>query len=692
MSQWQWINPIPPTDQYMNVVHLSSQTYIAVGYFSIMKTTDSGNTWDHHTFDDIPGFQTIFFLDENIGLAGGENGNLVKTENGGIDWEIIESGISEPINDVFFINADVGFIAADKGEIHKTSDGGITWTDCNVAGMNLPFYCISFINENVGYAGGFYGAFYKTTNGGESWSGSEASIGHINAIHLRDQNTIIAATELGIYKSTNGGDSWSQVLSTGNYDVFAMRFNTINIGHAVGYKSEIYKTTDGGDSWSVISAPNDNYLNPWDKGIAFENENKGIIIDWNLHRIDLSLNSWNEIENSGVTSKYLNGVTFSNDTTIYAAGNNAIIKSSYNGREWNIVYENDLHFFNAIAFANENSGFAVGRTADETVVNKGLILNTIDAGKNWTTAHTTQSQLRAICFPSSTIGFAVGQEGKIHKTSDGGSTWVEKSSGVSNHFYSISFVDSQTGLVCGSGGIVMKTADGGETWTSISSGTTNWLYSISISDNGVAHAVGSSKRLIRSTDFGNTWSSVTLSDGMAKTLFAVCFATPNIGYIAGEDGLSYFTTDGGVSWNYKRLPYFDHIYGLASGNEHTMIAVGSWGAILRSYTGPDEFPIENGDDDDTNTYISPINYEDSLHLIAYPNPFSKFFYIQGQFTENQDVKVELFSIVGKLVYSRNHQITNNRTLVNPNNIIPGIYYLRITRGTQIQALKIINVQ
>src|SRR5580658_487807 len=59
---------------------------------------------------------------------------------------------------------------------------------------------------------------------------------------------------------------------------------------------------------------------------------------------------------------------------------------------------------------------------------------------------------------------AVGDAGTIVRTTDGGATWVQISSGTNAALTGVSFADGSTGIAVGSAGAILRTTDAGLTW------------------------------------------------------------------------------------------------------------------------------------------------------------------------------------------------------------------------------------
>jgi hypothetical protein len=96
----------------------------------------------------------------------------------------------------------------------------------------------------------------------------------------------------------------------------------------------------------------------------------------------------------------------------------------------------------------------------------------------------------------------VGRGGTILRTTNGGASWVEQTSGTTNWLYSVSFTDANTGTAVGSYGTILRTTNGGSTWVRQTSGTTNHLYGVFFTDANTGTAVGAGGTILRTTTGG----------------------------------------------------------------------------------------------------------------------------------------------------------------------------------------------
>jgi len=76
------------------------------------------------------------------------------------------------------------------------------------------------------------------------------------------------------------------------------------------------------------------------------------------------------------------------------------------------------------------------------------------------------------------IGYAVGEEGIIFKTTNGGANWFSQFSATTNPLYCVFFLNPDLGYAVGANGTILKTINGGTSWQPQNSGIGNRLNSV----------------------------------------------------------------------------------------------------------------------------------------------------------------------------------------------------------------------
>ncbi|MBK6759440.1 MAG: hypothetical protein IPG73_01835 [Ignavibacteria bacterium] len=193
------------------------------------------------------------------------------------------------------------------------------------------------------------------------------------------------------------------------------------------------------------------------------------------------------------------------------------------------------------------------------------------------------ANLRDVFASDTNTAWAVGTNGTILHTSDGGDSWSLQKSGGVEHFSSVKFANKETGWTVGTEGIVLKTTDRGLSWFKQQSYTREMLLDVEVIDSVNAWIVGD--LIMNTTDGGYSWRHNSISN-MSKTSPAtsVCFIDRKHGWIL-RGVLVYRTTNNGGSWEeigtgqtrtLSRICFVDSDHGWAVGDRATIL---KWGWI-----------------------------------------------------------------------------------------------------------------
>lgn len=219
-SQWKDINT-GKTGRIHDIYIVNSDVAYVTGDSLFLKTTNGGDSWIDLTSNITitnPSFQTIFFIDENIGFAGRINitggVNLMKTINGGTSWtDISSSEMSQGVANLFFTSPTVGYTTGGVGGgnvFAGTANGGANWSKVATPATDAS-KALYFMNDSVGFSG--TGVIVKTIDGGKTWNPTNMSIDNNNAvIEILFVNKLVgySLTIKGnnLLKTVDGGNTW----------------------------------------------------------------------------------------------------------------------------------------------------------------------------------------------------------------------------------------------------------------------------------------------------------------------------------------------------------------------------------------------------------------------------------------------------------------------------------------------------
>jgi len=181
-----------------------------------------------------------------------------------------------------------------------------------------------------------------------------------------------------------------------------------------------------------------------------------------------------------------NGVGTVSGNMAYIVGDSGmILKTTNAGSSWivqtNYQWPYDL---NAVMMLNASTGYAVGSYDHDT------FMGTINGGSYWGNYLYVPGSLKSVFYVSTHNILAVGINGRIRRSTNGGVSWTFPSSGTTQQLNSIKFADTTTGFIAGNSGILLKSTDGGLNWQSQASGTFLNLRSLWLLNNSTGWAVG----------------------------------------------------------------------------------------------------------------------------------------------------------------------------------------------------------
>jgi len=122
--------------QLQDVSALDENTFIAVGYGTILKSSDGGYNWAAIN-QEGDFYHSVDFIDAHNGIIVGQAGSILLTDDGGVTWNTIKKPASLSSNrsqflSVKYMNSSTIYIVGDEGLLWKSEDKGQSWNSFKV--------------------------------------------------------------------------------------------------------------------------------------------------------------------------------------------------------------------------------------------------------------------------------------------------------------------------------------------------------------------------------------------------------------------------------------------------------------------------------------------------------------------------------------------------------------------------------
>jgi len=707
----QWVN-----QAVNNVVYSYMTVYMAdsltgwIGGFpgSILKTTDGGSSW-HVQFSDSgqTGVNQIKFLDKEIGFAVEDQetcGALLKTTNGGDTWTI-DSSLSTIASDSVFA----------MGPLFFTASG-----DSTLLGVGCLKYTSTPTRRYI----------YFSKDEGHTWTYSRnfpVSESLIYGIVSPAPATMLLWSGPSIFRTVNSGDTWQQVQtdSAGNYPIVTVRFMNPDTGYFIAWNGQnnrqptrIGWTFDRGGTWTIDSTQSPVVFTPYYAYFVTTSLGFGFGNNSSIFRTTDAGKTWQEEKFSSFAP--LTDMCSAGGRTVVGAGDGGrLIVSNDSGITWQDLTPPEKIQLTFVKYLSNDLIAAIGngyelflssdscKTWTKHDMPSGLnvtiafgdslncwiaddssrIFHSSDLGATWTVQKefkypmsTLDPSLYGISFFNDSIGCAVGGNGFITATTNGGSTWVTRTSNTAKNLYGIFVASPRKAWAVGQSGTIITTSDAFNSWSAQVCPVTATLRSVVFSDTLNGYILGDGGTILKTTDGGTTWK-VQPSPG--ASLNAVKFLNASQGWVAADSGKIFETSDGGGHWLNQTTAVQSSLTSVDFADRLHGVAVGGSGVILVTKNGGVTAVIER-----TNALV-PGKPELQQN---YPNPFNPSTVIDYSLPGSSHVILKIYDVLGREVRT----LVDVKQNAGSHNIIfqaadlpSGVYFYRLQAGAYSETKKLL---
>lgn len=258
----------------MAINHLDAKNvFVGTRGGGILKTDNGGDNWEYLNFQP----EKVYGLDidprdgKTIYASGvwQKRGKIYKSTDAGVKWEeIYTAAANGPLVISLIIdkkNPNTVYATTSDNQIIKTTDGGISWGNIFTATSPVLDVVIDSGNSSLIYAIAQNGDLLRSRDAGKKFedlsrrTGSDSKINvNFDLIEADPANSswLYAAGQGGLFRSKDAGDNWEKIEILNipqTFPVKALAINPINSREIVyGAAQTTYRSLDGGSNWETF--------------------------------------------------------------------------------------------------------------------------------------------------------------------------------------------------------------------------------------------------------------------------------------------------------------------------------------------------------------------------------------------------------------------------------------------------------
>lgn len=209
----------------------------------VLYSDDTGSQWTQAKVPVSVTLTALCFADERTGWAVGHRGVVLKTRDGGANWERVLDGMR--------VNELLGEAARDDARLATETRRFAQ------DGADKPFLDVVCDGSSVAAVGAF-GIAVASDDGGRSWRGlpevlERSGLRHLNSVAHVPDGFVLAGEQGGLYRAAA---DWSRIEALQSpsqasfFDVVASGKGTLV---ALGLRGNLFRSDDAGASWTQVA-------------------------------------------------------------------------------------------------------------------------------------------------------------------------------------------------------------------------------------------------------------------------------------------------------------------------------------------------------------------------------------------------------------------------------------------------------
>ncbi|WP_076417879.1 YCF48-related protein [Colwellia sp. UCD-KL20] len=265
------IAPLAEKSLLLDITSIQQKKLVAVGERGHVLLSVDGNNWQQVSVPTQETLTSVFFINNLVGWAVGHNSTILKTTNGGNNWQLQHSNpsLQKPLLDIVFKDPFHGVAVGAYGQFLRTIDGGKTWLS--------EFHEEFLLEEDKAFLDEL-----KVDDEEAYFDERESILPHFNRI-ISDGRTTYLVGEIGlIAKSNDLGLTWTKF-----DEIYRGSFFDLSRTHegnlvVAGLRGHVFRSLKNGTPWQESKTDTTSLLNSIvlsDEGRIFILGNNGVILE-----------------------------------------------------------------------------------------------------------------------------------------------------------------------------------------------------------------------------------------------------------------------------------------------------------------------------------------------------------------------------------------------------------------------------
>lgn len=191
------------------------------------------------------------------GIAVGDYGNVLISDNGGLEWQPAGARAEQLALLGTAISAG-RCLAVGQGGTALVADDCRDWREVD-SGSSERLMSVGLNANGLAYAVGAFGTVLRSADGGHSWESAELDWSalsptgaepHLYGVHVSDDGLVTLVGEFGLILRGSQGSEW-RVAHSGDQSLFGLSV-VGEAAYAVGQGGVVLSSSDGGETWRAL--------------------------------------------------------------------------------------------------------------------------------------------------------------------------------------------------------------------------------------------------------------------------------------------------------------------------------------------------------------------------------------------------------------------------------------------------------